>query len=208
MDWDTHAQDYWKDKPSAQAKKHPSKERKIMIAIGAVIAVLILFGASYLVRRGSTSEQEKAEKEVTKLAPIKLNSIKAAHTESCLLQAGGKNNRWANFECRERCHGYRDMLPRPTMWRSCLSGCEKGANAALEFGCSTITTAAHCEHEVKKRCNARAGDSNSDAPCSALVGEEPSPALFEMCSTNCRGELLRACDRAISTLGDIRNNEL
>ena len=62
MDWDAHAQDYWKDKPSAQAKKHPSKEKKIMIAIGAVIAVLILFGASYLVRRGSTSEQEKAEK--------------------------------------------------------------------------------------------------------------------------------------------------
>lgn len=211
MDWDAQAQNYWKDKPSAQAKKAQNNSKRNLI-IAAVVAVLALCGAVSVWRGRSArkralaaaEEEKKAKKKVVNLAPITLSSIKQAHTDACLAEAGERDMRWAYLQCRQRCIPMRDIMPKPTMWRSCLSGCEQGANAALQLGCTTITNVPHCENEVKKQCKSK----EAEGFCASLVHEEPKPALFEMCSMNCQGELLTACDRAIVSLGNHRKQEL
>ena len=85
MDWDAQAQNYWKDKPSAQAKKAQNNSKRNLI-IAAVVAVLALCGAVSVWRGRSArkralaaaEEEKKAKKKVVNLAPITLSSIKQA----------------------------------------------------------------------------------------------------------------------------------
>ena len=201
MDWDpdAHAQKYWKDKPSAQAKKPDNSKRTLLV--GGAMVFLAICGASSIWRaRSRRLAAEEEAKKVVKLPPISLSSVKPEHSDSCIGEAGERDFRYTYLQCRQRCANMKDILPAPTMWRSCLSGCEKGAQAAIRLGCTTITDVPHCENEVKKQCKSK----EAEGFCASLVHEEPKPALFEMCSTNCQGELVRACDRAITSLAGLR----